>query len=254
MLNKWMGIVPNASEHGRSVEHMLEMCHWFMLLLFVCWGTFFLISVYKFNMSRNPRADYHGVRSHASSHAEVAVVLIEAALLLGFAVPLWGRRVVDIPDQSEAMRVRAIGEQYAWNFHYAGADGVFGRQNTIFVTPANPLGLDPTDPAGADDFVSKNELHVVNQRPVVLEISSKDVIHAVSIPHMRIAQDAIPGTRVPMWFRPIRAGKYEIVCAQLCGAGHYAMRSHIFVEKQDAFDAFQKETVSMQHPSTASVR
>ena len=94
---------------------------------------------------------------------------------------------------------------------------------------------------------------MINQRPVVLEVSSKDVIHAVSIPHMRVAQDAIPGTRVPLWFRPIRVGKFEIVCAQLCGAGHFAMRSLILVEKQEAFDAFQKETMSMQHPATASV-
>lgn len=249
MLNKLLGIVPNASEHGRAVEHMLEMCHWFMLVLFIGWGTFFLVSVLKFNKANHPKADYHGVRSHTSTHAEFVVILIEASLLLGFAVPLWGKRVVDIPDQSEAMRVRAVGEQYAWNFHYAGPDGVFGKQNYSFVTPSNPLGLDPSDDAGKDDIVSKNELHVVNQRPVVLEVTSKDVIHAVSVPHMRIAQDAIPGTRVPLWFRPIKIGKYEIVCAQLCGAGHYAMRSLLFVDKQEEFDAFQKELTQMQHPA-----
>ena len=252
MLNKLLGIVPNASEHGRAVEHMLEMCHWFMLVLFVCWGLFFLVSVYKFRKSRNPKADYFGVRSHASTHGEISVILIEAALLLGFAVPLWGRRVNEIPDQSEAMRVRAVGEQYAWNFHYAGPDGVFGKQSAKLVTASNPLGLDVSDPASADDIVSKNELHVVNRKPVVLDITSKDVIHAVSIPHMRIAQDAIPGSSVPMWFRPIKEGKYEIVCAQLCGAGHYAMRSHIVVEKQEEFDTFQKELTQMQHPTAAT--
>ena len=254
MLNKLMGIVPNASEHGRAVEHMLEICHWFMLVLFLGWGTFFLVTIYKFRKSRNPNADYHGVRSHASTHAEFAVIMIEASLLLGFAVPLWGKRVVEIPDQSEALRVRAIGEQYAWNFHYTGPDGVFGKQAAKFVSPSNPLGLDPEDEAGKDDVVSKNELHVLNQQPVVLEISSKDVIHAVSIPHMRIAQDAIPGTKVPMWFRPVKLGKYEIVCAQLCGAGHYAMRSHIFVEKQEEFDAFLKELTQMQHPATTAAK
>lgn len=249
MLNRLLGIVPNASEHGRAVEHMLEMCHWFMLVLFIGWGLFFLVSVFKFRKSVHPRADYHGVTGSASTHAEITVVLIEASLLLGFALPLWGKRVVDIPDQAEALRVRAVGEQYAWNFHYAGPDGAFGRQSVSFVSASNPLGLDPSDPAGNDDIVSKNELHVVNQRPVVLEVTSKDVIHAVSIPHMRVAQDAIPGTKVPMWFRPIRLGKYEIVCGQLCGAGHYAMRSMIYVDKQEEFDSFQKELLQMQHPS-----
>jgi len=249
-----MGIIPNASEHGRGVEHMLEVCHWFMLVLFVGWGAFFLVSLYKFNKARHPKADYQGVRSHGSTHAEFAVIFIEAALLLGFAMPLWGKRVVDIPNQAEAMRVRAVGEQYAWNFHYAGPDGVFGRQNASFVTASNPLGLDPQDEAGKDDVVSKNELHVINQRPVVLEVTSKDVIHAVSVPQMRIAQDAIPGTKVPLWFRPIKLGKYEIICAQLCGAGHYAMRSVLMVDKQEDFEAFQKELFSMQHPAPASAK
>lgn len=78
------------------------------------------------------------------------------------------------------------------------------------------------------------------------------MIHAVSIKHMRIAQDAIPGTKVPMWFRPIKAGKYEIVCAQLCGAGHYAMRSHLIVDSQEKFDAQIKELSAMQHPAVAA--
>jgi cytochrome c oxidase subunit 2 len=118
------------------------------------------------------------------------------------------------------------------------------------VNSSNPLGLDPEDPLSKDDFVSKNELHLVNHRPVVIEIGSKDVIHSLSLKHMRHDQDAIPGLRVPMWFRPIKAGQYEIVCAQLCGAGHYAMKSMMIVEDQAAFDTWEKETIAMQHPAT----
>jgi cytochrome c oxidase subunit 2 len=252
MLNKFLGIVGNASEHGLSVDHMLEVCHWFMLILAVGWSSYLAIALFRFRRVKNPKADYHGVTGNASSHAEFAVVLIEAALLLGFALPLWGKRVVDIPEQGEALRVRAVGEQYAWNYHYTGPDGVFGKQNAAFVSSSNPLGLDPSDEAGKDDVVSKNELFAVNQKPIVLEITSKDVIHAVSIKHMRIAQDAIPGTKVPMWFRPIKAGKYEIVCAQLCGAGHYAMRSHLIVDSQEKFDEQIKELSAMQHPAVAA--
>ena len=93
MLNRLSGILPNASEHGPLVDHMLEFCHWFMLVLFVGWTTYFLFAIWRFHKSRNPKADYHGVRSHASTHLEASVVLIEAVLLLGFALPLWGRRV-----------------------------------------------------------------------------------------------------------------------------------------------------------------
>ncbi len=102
MLNKLLNMVYNASEHGRSVDHMLEFCHWFMLILFIGWGVFLTVAIFRFRSSRNPKANYHGITGHASTHAEFSVVLIEAALLLGFAIPLWGKRVVDLPEQGGA--------------------------------------------------------------------------------------------------------------------------------------------------------
>src|SRR4030095_2353557 len=120
ILNEWMGLLPNASEHGYLADHMLEFCHWFMLLLFVGWVTFFLFTIVRFHRSRNPRASYHGVKSKASAHLEFTVVLVEAVLLLGFALPLWHQRVApeQWPDKDRALRVRAVGEQFQWNFHY----------------------------------------------------------------------------------------------------------------------------------------
>ncbi len=254
MLNKWMGIVPNASEHGYLIDHTLEFCHWFMLLLFVGWFIFFLYTICRFHRSRNPVANYHGVKSKVSTHLEFTVVLVEAVLLLGFGLPLWAKRVTEesFPDKDNALRVHAVGEQFAWNFHYPGPDGVFGRQDVHLVNGNNPLGLDSTDPAGNDDVVSKNELHLVNHKPTVIEISSKDVIHSLSLHHMRITQDAIPGSRIPVWFRPIKTGNFEIVCAQLCGAGHYAMRATMAVEPQAEWDGWYKEMASLQHPAVSA--
>ena len=247
-----MGLPPNASEHGYVVDHMLEFCHWFMLVLFIGWSSYFLFTLFRFHRTRNPKANYHGVKSKASAHIEFSVVLVEAVLLLGFALPLWGRRVADFPDPSEALRIRAIGEQFAWNFHYAGPDGVFGAVKPKYVNSSNPLGLDPEDPAGKDDTVSKNELHVVNERPTIIDVMSKDVVHSLALKHMRHDQDAIPGMSIPMWFKPIKNGEYEIVCAQLCGGGHYAMKAIMIVEPKDAFDSWEKDLIAMQHPETAA--
>ena len=252
-INKALGLLPNASEHGRAVDHLLEVCHWFMAVLFVGWTCYFFYTIFRFHKSRHPRADYHGVQSKASAHLEFSVVLIEAVLLLGFGLPLWGKRVTgdQFPDNAEAVRIHAVGEQFAWNFHYPGPDGVFGKQNTAFLSSSNPLGIDPKDPAAQDDIVTKNEMHLINGKPTVIDISSKDVIHSFSLQHMRMCQDAIPGSRIPMWFRPIRAGEYEIVCAQLCGAGHFAMRSIMKVETKAEFDAWMKEQTDLQHPQAA---
>ncbi|MEI9896388.1 MAG: hypothetical protein WDN28_21630 [Chthoniobacter sp.] len=253
-LNKALGIVPNASEHGYLVDQLLEICHWFMAALFVGWSCYFIFTLWRFHRSRNPKADYHGVQSKASAHLEFSVVIIEAMLLLGFAMPIWAKRSNgdQYLNNADAFRVHCIGEQFAWNFHYPGPDGVFGKTNAAFITASNPLGIDPNDPAGADDFASKFEIHIVNQRPTVIEITSRDVIHSFALQHMRMAQDAIPGSRVPIWFRPIRTGEFEIVCAQLCGSGHYGMRGKMIVESQADFDAWQKEQSGLQHPAAAA--
>lgn len=250
ILNELMGMLPNASEHGAQIDHMLEFCHWFMLTLFVGWSAFFLYTIIRFHHTRNPHANYHGVKSKASAHLEFLVVVIEAVLLLGFAVPLWAHRVAEFPDElkDKALHIRCIGEQFAWNFLYPGPDGQFGRQDPRLVTAENPLGIDPSDPAGRDDIYSKGEIHVVNYRPTVIDITSKDVIHSLSLEHMRMDQDAIPGIRVPMWFRPIKAGQYEVVCAQLCGGNHYAMKAQMFCEDQKKFDEWSGELLKLQHP------
>lgn len=254
MINKMMGIVPNASEHGPLIDHLLEFCHWFMAALFVGWITYFFYALWRFHQKRNPKANYHGVKSKASAHLEFIVVLIEAVLLLGFALPLWHKRVApdEWPDKNDALRVHAVGEQFAWTFHYPGPDNVFGRQDRALVTGANPLGLDPNDPAGKDDIFTKNDLHLVQFRPTVIEISSKDVIHSLSLHSMRMCQDAIPGSKIPMWFRPIATGNWEIVCAQLCGAGHASMKANMTVESAASFEEWFKEMSGLQHPQAAA--
>lgn len=250
-INELIGIVPNASEHGTNIDHMLELSHWFMAALFVGWITYFFYALWRFNRRRNPKANYHGVKSKASLHIEFSVVLIEAVILFGFALPMWNDRVGpnEWPDKNEALRIRAIGQQFLWNFHYTGPDGVFGRQDPHLIDGTNPLGLDPNDPASADDIVSTNELHLQQFRPTIIEITSKDVIHSLSLHPMRMCQDAIPGSMVPMWFRPVKTGQFEIVCAQLCGAGHYAMKAQMMTETKADFESWQKGMLELKKPA-----
>jgi cytochrome c oxidase subunit 2 len=193
----------NGSAHGLAIDNMLVIIHWLMLALFVGWGAFFVYSLIRFRQKRNPKADYVGVKSHISSYLEIAVALFEAVLLIGFAVPLWAKRVNDFPGEKDATVVRVVAEQFAWNVHYPGADGVFGRTSISLITDDNPLGLDRTDPYGKDDITTINQLHVPVGKPVIIRLSTKDVIHSFSIPTMRVKQDAIPGQVIPLWFTPI---------------------------------------------------
>lgn len=252
MLNKLLGIVENASEHGYQVDQMLEFVHWVMLLLFVGWSIFFLTTLIKFHRSRNPKADYHGVRSKASTHIELMVVLVESVFLLGFGIPLWGKRVYGPRPEAEVDRVRVVAEQFKWNFHYPGEDGVFGRQKVELVSAANPLGIDYSDPNAKDDIVSINEMHLQVDRSVITEISSKDVVHSFSLQHMRIGQDATPGMVSPIWFKPVRKGEFEIICGQLCGQNHYAMRGIMVVDSPEDFAEWKKEMLKMSAGASAA--
>lgn len=254
-LNKLLGILPNHSEHGKEIDHMLNFAHWFMLVLFVGWITYFFVAIIKFHKSRNPKADYHGVRNHVSTHLEASVVIIEAVILLGFAIPLWGKRVNEIPtDEKDPLRVRAIGYQFGWFFHYAGPDGKFGAQNPRFIGDGNDLGIDPNDAAGADDAVLRQDLHLVNHKATVIRVSSRDVIHGFALHQMRVQQDATPGTEAPIWFRPVSAGTWDIICAQLCGAGHYGMVAKYSVEEQKDFDGWFKDQQTLTQKIFAKQR
>src|SRR3954447_24111936 len=250
-LNELIGMPPNASEHGYQIDHIIEFAHWFMAALFLGWSVFFVYVLLRFRRSRHPVADHEGVKSGISTHLEFAVVLIEAVLLIGFAIPLWAKRVNSFPDDKDAIIVHAVGQQFNWNFHLPGPDGVFGKRNIELVSNSNPLGLDQSDPAAKDDLVVTGTLHVPKDRAVIIELSSKDVIHNFALPSMRIAQDAIPGQLIPMWFKPIKKGEFEVVCGQLCGLGHYSMRGFLVVDEPADFQAWLTEQATLSASSAA---
>src|SRR3954468_13612697 len=245
VINELIGMPPNASEHGYQIDHIIEFAHWFMGALFIGWSIFFTYVLLRFRRSRHPVADHEGVKSGISNHLEFAVVLIEAVLLVGFAIPLWARRVNQFPEDKDAIIVHAIGQQFNWNFHLPGPDGAFGKRDINLVSNSNAIGLDSADPAAKDDIVVSGELHVLKDRPVIIELSSKDVIHNFALPHMRIAQDAIPGQLIPMWFKPIKPGTYEVVCGQLCGLGHYSMKGTLVVDEPAEYQAWLKERAEL---------
>jgi cytochrome c oxidase subunit 2 len=256
---QWLGMQPVASAHGGEIDGLLGWVHIFMAILFVGWGAFFVYCLVRFRRSRNPVANYTGVTSNASKYSEIAVAIIEAVLLVGFSIPLWAARVDHVPSESEALVVQVTGEQFAWNVHYAGPDGKFGRTDlSLLDVQANPLGLDRSDPAGLDDVTTLNQLYVPVNRPVIVKLRSKDVIHSFGVPEFRVKQDAIPGLTIPVWFVPTittaemrtRTGndafQYEIACAQLCGLGHARMRGFVTVQSAEEFQAWLNEESQAQ--------
>lgn len=240
-INKLIGITENASEHGGLVDHMLGFVHWFMLALFIGWSIYLILAFTKFRRSKNPNADYHGVRGHASTHIEIGVVVVEAILLLGFAFPLWSRQADDFPTSPDTIKLRALGEKFLWNFQYPGNDMMLSTWDMRNVSPANLVGRDLLDPNGKDDFVNPGTMRLPVNRPVIVDVASKDVIHNLALVPMRSAQDAIPGVKAHMWFKPVKTGSWDIICGQLCGPGHAQMKAVLEVVDEKDFDEWAKE-------------
>ena len=231
-----IGLPVQASAQAVQLDRITTIVHVLMAIMFVGWSAYFAYALLRFRRKRQPTADYHGARGHWSTWTEAAVAIAEIVLLAAFSIPAWSSRVS--PPPADALPVRVTAQQFSWTFHYAGADGEFGRTDPSLVGPDNPAGLDRASPHAADDVVTINDMHLPLGRPVIVQLTARDVIHSFGVPAMRVKQDAIPGIGVPVWFTPTLPGTFDIACSQLCGLGHYRMRGVITVTAPDAFDAW----------------
>jgi cytochrome c oxidase subunit 2 len=226
----------NDSGQGAGVDQLIIYVHVLMAALFVGWLGYFFYVVLRFNKGRNPKADYVGVKSHASTYIEGIVAIFEAVLLIGFAIPVWSRAVDKFPSEKDSTVIKVIAQQFQWNGWYPGPHGVFCAQDEKFITGDNTFGLDKNDPHYKENFFVAKDLVVPVNKPVIAYISSLDVIHCFASKPLRVTQDAIPGMVIPAHFTPVKVGTYQINCAQLCGNGHYTMRGTIKVVSQTDYD------------------
>lgn len=139
----------------------------------------------------------------------------------------------------DAMVIEVTGQQWAWGFRFPGPNGQLGTTDVRFIGPNNPLGLNPDDPNGLDDIVvTAPEVHLPLNIPIKVLLRSKDVLHDFYVPPIRARMNMVPGTVTSFWFTPTQAGRFDILCAQLCGVGHYNMRGVMVVEDVPAFIAW----------------
>jgi len=251
MLNL-LGLPIAASTHAGEIDDLIVIVHWLMAVLFVGWGLFFLYVLFRFRKGANPRASYVGAKGKISKGLEVGVAVFEVILLVFYAIPGWAKRVKAFPAENEAMVVRVVAHQFAWEIQYPGRDGKFGRTDPKLVTADNLLGIDRTDPNAKDDIITSNQLNLPIDRPVLVHLSSQDVIHSFALYEMRVKQDAVPGLAIPVWFIPNRVGEYEIACSQLCGLGHFRMRGFVNVQSAADFQKWMADQEKELQPASAT--
>ncbi len=251
LISKWW-LPHDISVHGADVDRLIGALHIFMFVLFIGWGIFFVYCLWRFSAKNNPKAHYVPVSGGISKAIEVVVVIIEAVLLVSFSMPVWARvKNERPPDEKAGAVVHIYAKQFEWYFQYPGKDGKFGKVDQKLIDPdsGNPLGLDARGD-GADDLVLINKFIFPSGTPVVAYMTSRDVIHSFKMPVMRFTQDAVPGTRVPIWFQANENGVFDIACAQLCGVQHTNMRALAQIVSQDEYKLFVENPAKWQkeHP------
>jgi cytochrome c oxidase subunit 2 len=213
---------PNASAHGTSLDQHLILNLWIALALLILAH---LILFAALLLSRRHRP----TNPILAEYLPLAALTILFTFLAARSERLWAATRYTGPDLS-ALQVEVSGAQFAWYFRYPGPDYAFGRTRPELIAPGegNPLGIDPADPRGHDDFVS-SELVLPANREVDLRLHAQDVIHGFSIPALRLKQNAVPGQDMHIHFTPTVPGTYAILCTQLCGLGHFRMTANLVV-------------------------
>lgn len=206
---------PDVSEHGHTIDYLFLFILFLTGIVFI--GTELVLAWFVWKYRTRPDqapAKY----THGNHHLEVVWTVIPAAILLFialFQMNAWTVAKMAQPDVPPMAEVTA--RQFEWRIRYPGADGKLGTR---------------------DDIFDVNDLHVPLDEEILIELKSQDVLHDFFLPNLRIKQDAVPGMMIPVWFRPTEIGNYELVCAELCGWGHYKMKGRLTVESRSDFEHY----------------
>lgn len=236
---------PLASVHGAAIDRLFTVTLLITGVVFVLVHGLLAYSVWRFRGDPSRRAAH--IREHRT--LELTWTVVPAIILTALIVSggqLWLQ--IHRPPPADAFVVEVWGEQFKWGFRYPGADGQFGRTDPRLITDDNPFGIDLKDPAARDDIffpAGQGELYLPVDRPVVVYLRAKDVLHSFFVPRLRVKQDLVPGMTTRFVFTATETGDYEIACAELCGLGHYTMRGLLTIATEEEVQRWLAEQLTV---------
>jgi cytochrome c oxidase subunit 2 len=238
----------DISTHGSRIDRQLNETMVVAGVLFVVAQLALAYFVWRFS-ARGAAPPGKSFPGGPTPMVVLATVLVGAEILvLTFVGSKVWADVYQTPPAAGALQIEVQAEQFAYYFRYAGADGKFGAMHPDLMNDAtqNFFGLDPANDTTARDDIVVGSLVIPINQPVVLRMHTKDVNHSFYVPELRIQQDFVPGMVIPLYFTATTPGKYELVCTQLCGLGHYNMRAYVEVKTRPDFDAWLKTKAAEQ--------
>ncbi|MFQ5683166.1 MAG: cytochrome c oxidase subunit II [Candidatus Binatia bacterium] len=208
----------NVSTFGGEIDSL------FYIIYYITGAVFLLVTVLMilFLIMYRQRDGRPAVYSHGNTGMEITWTVIPAVILVILAfmsASTWAKIKRRAPPSD--VQVQVTAKQFNWEILYPGPDGKLGTK---------------------DDYQTENDMHVPVHKVVHVLLESKDVIHSLFLPNLRLKQDAVPGRTIVVWFEAAKPGKYEMPCAELCGFGHSGMRGWLYVDTPEDYEKWEKET------------
>ncbi len=231
-----------ASNWG-YIDDTIIITFWVTGVVFIAVILFMAYCVYKFRYQEGRRAEYKP-ESHQLEWWLTGLTAVVVAVMITPGLCVWNQ-IGTVPEG--AAEVEVLAKQWTWGYRFPGKDGKLGKSGARNINDDNPFGIDPNDPNGKDDVVVDDaELHLPLNKPVKVLLRSIDVLHDFHVPQFRAKMDMVPGQITYFWFEPTRTGNFDVMCYELCGTGHYAMRGNVVVETEADFQKWLDEQTTFE--------
>jgi cytochrome c oxidase subunit 2 len=241
LLSPWWW-TPIASNWG-YIDDTIVLTFWITGTVFIAVILFMAYCALRYKHRAGVRSEYRP----ENKNLEWWLTIVTTVGVAGMLIPglfVWNQ-FVTVP--AEATEIEVMAKQWSWSFRKPGKDGKLGTTNVRLVNADNPFGIDPKDPNGQDDvLVDGDNLHLPLNKPIKVLLRSLDVLHDFYVPQFRAKMDMVPGAVTYFWFTPTRTGTFDILCFELCGVGHHAMRSQVVVEAQTAYDNWLNQQMTFK--------
>ena len=226
-----------ASNWG-GMDDTITLTFWVGGGVFVAVCLFMVYCVFRYSYKEGRKVEYKPEDKRLEKILTWATTLGVAALLAPGLI-IWNQ-YVNVPKN--ALEIDVMAWQWGWQYRLPGDDGKLGTTKVTNISDENPFGINIDDPFGADDIMVQSDyINSENDRPVKILLRSVDVLHNWYVPQFRSKMDAVPGIVTFYWFEPNKVGEYEVLCAEYCGVGHYAMRGGVEVQTTENYNKWLSE-------------
>ena len=233
---------PVASNWG-GMDDTIILTFWITGAVFIAVCVFMAWCVWKYRYQKDRKSEYKPEDKKLEFHLTWITTLGVAALLAPGLV-VWDKYVT-VPKN--ALKIEVVAYQWGWKYRLPGDDGILGKTDIKYITDENPFGLIAEDKNGMDDLLVDSEiLHLEIDKPVKFELRSLDVLHNFYVPQFRGKMDMVPGLITYYWLTPTRTGDFEVLCAEFCGTGHYAMRGRVIVDEKKDYEKWITKQITFE--------